>query len=60
MGGISLIFCGGSGELSISSQAAWDYAGAVEILVRWLWVMRWISGEWRPLNRIVDSVSSLR
>jgi hypothetical protein len=33
MGGISPIFCGGCAEPSISSQAAWDYAGAVQILV---------------------------
>ena len=54
MVGTSPIFCGGSEASWISLLAAWDCAGAVEILTHWPRAMLWISGEWRPLSRIVN------
>jgi hypothetical protein len=53
-------FFGGFEAQWISWLAAWDYAAAVAILTHFPQAMLWISGEWKPLCRIANSVWSLK
>ena len=54
------IFSGGFEAQWIFSLAAWDCAGAVVILTHFPQAMLWISGEWKLLFRITNSVWSLK
>jgi hypothetical protein len=51
---------GGFEAQRTSSLAAWDCAGAVAILTHFPQATLWISGEWKPLCRITNSVWSLK
>ena len=60
MAGTLPMFSGGFEAQWISSWAAWDCAGAVAILTPFPQATHWISGEWKPLCRIANSVWSLK
>jgi hypothetical protein len=54
------MFFGGFEAQWISWLGAWDCAEAVAILTHFPQATLWISGEWKPLYRIMNSVWSLK